>query len=74
MANLNISLQEISTLLKAIEIAINKKSYTKQEIDQFFPLWNNVIASVEKINRQNIVDQLYAEPAKPIEMNDNVSS
>lgn len=62
MTDLKIDVNEISYLLKAIEIAINRKVYTKQEINEYFPLWNNLTASIEKIKRQTIVDKMYEEP------------
>lgn len=66
MSNLQVDINEIALLLKAIEIAINRKIYTKQEINQYFPLWNNLTASIEKMKRQAIVDQMYAEPPVPV--------
>jgi hypothetical protein len=63
----DIKVDEIMQVLKALEIAINKRIFTKSEIDTFFPAWNNLTSIVEKIKRQNIIDQMYKESIENVE-------
>ena len=58
---LDISISDIVNLISATEIAINKRIYTKEQIDKFFPSWNNIAATLEKHKRQLLIQDLYKE-------------
>jgi hypothetical protein len=63
-----VKVDEIFQVLKGLEIAINKKMFTKEELDVFFPSWNNLVSVIDKIKRQDLINQLYkAEPVQPTE-------
>jgi len=53
--------KDIEIVLRACEIAINKKVYSKEEIDVIFNSWNNLVATLDKLKRKQIVDELYKE-------------
>lgn len=62
MSNLDISINDIINIIAATEIAINKKVYTKEQINKFFPSWNNIASSLEKHKRQMLIEELYRDP------------
>jgi hypothetical protein len=61
--SLNISLNDINILLKALKIAIYRKTFTKEEADQFFTLWSTLTAEFEKLERTNTYDLMYSTQA-----------
>jgi hypothetical protein len=61
MSNINIELNDIITLINGLEVAINRKAFTKEEVNKYFPVWNHVTSLLEKQKRQSIVDELYKE-------------
>ena len=73
MSNFKADIQEIMILIHAVEIAINNKVYTKEQIDKIFPIWNNMTSNLQKVQRQNAVDQLYpaVEVKKAIEVKES---
>jgi hypothetical protein len=77
MSSFQVDVQEILVLVNAVEIAINKtlpgnqKVYSKEQIDNIFPVWNNVTANLQKLQRQNAIDQLYSQTQEVSEKNDN---
>jgi hypothetical protein len=64
---MQLDITELTVVLKACEIAINKKAFTKEELNAFFGAWNNLTSNLEKIKRQQIVDKMYEEPVEPVE-------
>ena len=61
MNGLQLQTSEIVVLVNAFQVAMNRGVYSKEEMDKFFPAWNNVTASVEKQHRQDQVDQHYRQ-------------
>lgn len=58
---MDIELNDIVLLIKAVSVAINKKVYTKEELDVFFDAWNDISSKIEKIQRKQLVDTLYKD-------------
>ena len=56
---LDIDIQDLVLVVTGMEIAINKKAYSYEEIQKYFPAWNNITASLEKYKRQATVVNLY---------------
>ncbi len=52
---------ELLSIIQGLEIAINRKVFTKEEISKIFPAWNNVASELEKYKRHVIVKKLYQE-------------
>ena len=63
MNGLDITISDIVNLVAATEIAINKKVYSREQIEKFFPSWNNIAANLEKHRRHLQVQELYKEQA-----------
>ena len=56
-----VEIQELLVLVNAVEIAINGKVYSKEQVDKIFPTWNEITSRLQKLQRKNAVDQLYEE-------------
>jgi hypothetical protein len=52
MSELQLEIQDIVIIVNAFQVAMNKGIYTKEEMDRFFPAWNNLTSMFEKQQRQ----------------------
>lgn len=57
--SLEININDVFLLVEATSIAINRKVFTKEEIDKIFPIWDSLSTVIEKHKRKTVVDQLY---------------
>jgi len=62
--SINIGLNDMNTLLKALELSMNRKTFSKEEASQFFPIWNNLTTEFDKLRRQNAFEAMY--PVKTV--------
>ncbi len=65
MSGLQVDIQDIVTIMDELELSINKKMYTRDEVMGFFPTYNKIRAGLDKMKRESIINNLYPEP-KPV--------
>lgn len=59
--NTGISTMEIKQLTDYLNIAIERKAFTKEEIVKIFPIWEKVSIFCDQIERKIKVQNLYKE-------------
>jgi len=62
MSKANINIEDIVIIVMALETAINKKTFTVEEINKYYPAWDNVATALQKFNRLQQIEKLYKEP------------
>jgi hypothetical protein len=65
MNNPNIDQTDLINIVLGIELAINRKAFSREEAYKIFPSWNNIASILEKNKRSIIFEQQYAEVPVP---------
>ena len=58
---MNVDINDIIKVLKGFEIALYKKTFSKEEVDEYFPAWNNLTSVLDKIKRNQQIYSIYPE-------------
>ena len=61
---MSIKISDIYTLCQYIDKAMKSKAFTKDEVIELYPIWNNIYKFCDDIKRKSEIEQVYKEEAE----------